>query len=348
MLEAQDSGSVPAGSPVHCPSPPTPERANWRPPSTRSAPRSDDSSALELRGAAARVPLQWRCSASGFSPAQRHSPTPGTEPCREWPKRPPRKPTSRWRNECSARRRETTGRRSSARRPPPRSWVDGSRNYRDDLAPEIRRIQRAVTSLGFTADGPPVTEQVPTDDARFDALLARINELLLRKGEIPERRTADRLHRVQDHAGLPRQPSEAEVSGGPDPDALRRGRSRRHGGQRARQRQGRLQRSRCRSPYPGLRRTPLLKDSTSTGPPATCSTTTALGTRRDLNSATVVLTRYGQARDVTVHHFDSSSDHDISFLGHVIRKANEIREDLGSANEIFDRAVRRAPDRGRG
>ena len=58
------------------------------------------------------------------------------------------------------------------------------------------------------------------------------------------------------------------------------------------------------------------------------------------------LDRYGQARDVTLHHFDSSSDHDISFLSHVIRKADEIREDLGSANEIFDRAVRRRLIRG--
>ena len=60
------------------------------------------------------------------------------------------------------------------------------------------------------------------------------------------------------------------------------------------------------------------------------------------------LDRYGQARDVTLHHFDSSSDHDINFLSHVIRKADEIREDLGSANEIFDRAVRPPLDQGRG
>ena len=53
------------------------------------------------------------------------------------------------------------------------------------------------------------------------------------------------------------------------------------------------------------------------------------------------LDRYGQARNVTVHHFDSIGDPDIRFLGHVIRKADAFREDLGSANEIFDRAVRR-------
>ena len=37
----------------------------------------------------------------------------------------------------------------------------------------------------------------------------------------------------------------------------------------------------------------------------------------------------------------SDTDQDVRFLAHVIRKADEIREDLGSANEVFDRAVHR-------
>ena len=53
------------------------------------------------------------------------------------------------------------------------------------------------------------------------------------------------------------------------------------------------------------------------------------------------LDRYGQARDVTVHHFISDTDQDIRFLAHVVHKADEIREDLGSVNEVFDRAVHR-------
>ena len=53
------------------------------------------------------------------------------------------------------------------------------------------------------------------------------------------------------------------------------------------------------------------------------------------------LDRHGQARDVTVHHFVSDQDHDLKFLAHVIAKADEIREDLGSANELFDEAVHR-------
>jgi hypothetical protein len=51
--------------------------------------------------------------------------------------------------------------------------------------------------------------------------------------------------------------------------------------------------------------------------------------------------RHGQARDVTIHHFVSDEDQDLRFLDHVLRKADEIREDLGSANELFDEAAHR-------
>ncbi len=53
------------------------------------------------------------------------------------------------------------------------------------------------------------------------------------------------------------------------------------------------------------------------------------------------LDRHGQARDVTVYHFVAAQDQDLDFLAHVIRKADEIREDLGSANELFDEAAHR-------
>ena len=51
--------------------------------------------------------------------------------------------------------------------------------------------------------------------------------------------------------------------------------------------------------------------------------------------------RHGQGRDVTVHHFVTDQDQDLAFLAHVLRKADEIREDLGSANELFDEAAHR-------
>jgi hypothetical protein len=51
--------------------------------------------------------------------------------------------------------------------------------------------------------------------------------------------------------------------------------------------------------------------------------------------------RHGQARNVTIYHFVSEQDHDLKFLAHVISKVNDIREDLGSVNELFDEAVHR-------
>lgn len=51
--------------------------------------------------------------------------------------------------------------------------------------------------------------------------------------------------------------------------------------------------------------------------------------------------RHGQARDVTVHHFVSDQDADLKFLDHVIKKVDQIREDLGSVGELFDEATHR-------
>lgn len=51
--------------------------------------------------------------------------------------------------------------------------------------------------------------------------------------------------------------------------------------------------------------------------------------------------RHGQPRDVTIHHFVSDQDQDLKFLARLLTKANDIREDLGSANELFDEAAHR-------
>jgi len=53
------------------------------------------------------------------------------------------------------------------------------------------------------------------------------------------------------------------------------------------------------------------------------------------------LDRHSQARDVTIHHFVNDEDQDLRFLAHILNKANDIREDLGSANELFDEATYR-------
>ncbi len=53
------------------------------------------------------------------------------------------------------------------------------------------------------------------------------------------------------------------------------------------------------------------------------------------------LDRHGQARDVTIFHFVTDDDADISFLAYVVGKVDQIREDLGSVGEIFDAAFER-------
>jgi superfamily II DNA or RNA helicase len=53
------------------------------------------------------------------------------------------------------------------------------------------------------------------------------------------------------------------------------------------------------------------------------------------------LDRHGQARDVTVFHFTSEDDADLKFIGKVVQKIDEIRDDLGSMGEVFDAAFER-------
>ena len=49
--------------------------------------------------------------------------------------------------------------------------------------------------------------------------------------------------------------------------------------------------------------------------------------------------RHGQARDVTAFHFSSSADEDVAFIDYVVKKVHQVREDLGSVGEVFDRAL---------
>jgi hypothetical protein len=53
------------------------------------------------------------------------------------------------------------------------------------------------------------------------------------------------------------------------------------------------------------------------------------------------LDRHSQARDVYVHHFASDDDADLKFMAYLIRKVDQIREDLGATGELFDEATHR-------
>ena len=239
-------------------------------------------------------------------------------------------------------RQETGDDREAQQRQATAATVVGGwlRNYRDEMAGEIRRIERAVTGLGFEADGASVTGQAPASDARFDALLALIEKLLLRDGRFRQderlivfteykttldylanrlrwEHPADRiltLFGVGGRAGMGAAERDGVKAAFNDPDAEVRI----------------LIATDAASEGLNLHRTAryLLHYDCPWNPSR-------------LEQRNGRLDRYGQSRDVTVHHFDSRDDRDIGFLGHVIRKADAFREDLGSANEIFDRAVRR-------
>ena len=49
--------------------------------------------------------------------------------------------------------------------------------------------------------------------------------------------------------------------------------------------------------------------------------------------------RHGQARDVFCFHFASDEDADVRFLDYVVRKVEQVKDDLGSVGDVIDRAV---------
>src|SRR5262249_57391883 len=49
--------------------------------------------------------------------------------------------------------------------------------------------------------------------------------------------------------------------------------------------------------------------------------------------------RHGQARDVTAFHFASDEDEDLKFIDYVVRKVDQVRDDLGSVGDVIDRAL---------
>ena len=53
------------------------------------------------------------------------------------------------------------------------------------------------------------------------------------------------------------------------------------------------------------------------------------------------LDRHGQAHDVQVYHFASDGDADLKFMGYLVNKVDQIREDLGAVGELLDEATYR-------
>ena len=53
------------------------------------------------------------------------------------------------------------------------------------------------------------------------------------------------------------------------------------------------------------------------------------------------VSRHGQVRDVSVHYFRCDQDEDMDFLFQVAEKVEQVREDLGSVERVFDAAIQR-------
>ena len=243
-------------------------------------------------------------------------------------------------------RQETDDDREAEQRAATATTVIGAwlRNFVDDVAGEIEAIEYALTALGFVVDDAPITEQTPFVDTRFDALVERIESLLRAGGEFRDderlivfteyKTTLDYLARRLRE----RYPADRVLtlfgtgSGAGDSPSM-----------------DEADRENVKAAF---------NDPTSSVRilVATDAASEGLNLHRTaryllhydcpwnpsrLEQRNGRLDRYGQARDVTVHHFVSNADRNLRFFDHVIRKADDIREDLGSVNEVFDRAVHR-------
>ena len=214
------------------------------------------------------------------------------------------------------------------------------RNFAANLQSEIGDVEGALAALGFDLDGLPTTEQTPHADARFDALTALVDRLLFTpEGPNDDERlivfteyktTLDYLARRLRE----RHPPECVLTlfgagGTQGMDATDR-------------EQVRTAFNDPASPVRVL----IATDAASEGLNLHRTARYLLHYDCPWNPSRLEqrngrIDRYGQGRDVTVHHFVSDAQPDLRFLDHVIRKAHEIREDLGSLNEIFDAAVYR-------
>ena len=242
-------------------------------------------------------------------------------------------------------RQDTGDDRETQQREATASTVAGAwlKNFADDVQGEIGAIQHALVALGFDLDGAPIIEQTPLVDARFDALTALIERLLMTPDTSGAFRADERLivfteykttldylaRRLQESFGRERVHT-LFGSGGSD-------------GMNEADREN--VKAAFNDPDHAVR-VLVATDAASEGLNLHRTARYLLHYDCPWNPSRLEqrngrLDRYGQARDVTVHHFVSDSDPDLRFLDHVIRKADEIREDLGSVNEIFDRATHR-------
>ena len=238
-------------------------------------------------------------------------------------------------------RQETGDDREAAQREATAATVTGAwlKPLAADLSAPMAALQRALDDLGFDLGGQtPTVAQTPKADARFDALLALIQRALLKGDEFREderlivfteyKTTLDYLaRRLRERFAEERV---LTLYGGGSAEGM-----------------GDAERDHVKAAFndPNASvRILVATDAASEGLNLHRTARYLLHYDCPWNPSRLEqrngrLDRYGQARDVTVHHFVSEADADLQFLAHVIHKADEIREDLGSVNEVFDRAA---------
>jgi superfamily II DNA or RNA helicase len=212
------------------------------------------------------------------------------------------------------------------------SWL---KNVHSSLGDEITALDRSLTNLGFDLSRNDIVAQTPAADARFNALRALIERLLLQNEKW---RDDERLVVFTEYKTtldyLVRRLRECF-----DPERILM----LYGGMDDSEREAIKQQ--FNDPASAVRLL-IATDAASEGINLQHTARYLLHFDCPWNPSKLEqrngrLDRHGQARDVVVHHFVSDDDQDLRFLAHVIGKANEIREDLGSANELFDEAAHR-------
>ena len=250
-------------------------------------------------------------------------------------------------------RQETGDDREAQQREATAATVAGAwlRNFADELDAQIRDIERALERLGFDLDDAAITEQTPIADARFDALLTLVDRLLIQPpgrarrgaGDEPAFRPDERLIVFTEYKTTLDYLARRLRERYPDDRVLTLFGSGGPGGMDQSDREH--VKAAFNDPTSPVR-VLVATDAASEGLNLHRTARYLLHYDCPWNPSRLEqrngrIDRYGQARDVTVHHFASTADPDLDFLDHVIRKADEIREDLGSLNEVFDRAVHR-------
>ncbi|HET6496295.1 MAG TPA: helicase-related protein, partial [Thermoleophilia bacterium] len=205
-----------------------------------------------------------------------------------------------------------------------------------DVADEIAAIDARIADLGLDCGGADLCEQTPRADARVDALLGVIDRLL-RKPD-GEWRDDERLVVFTEYKTTL--------------DYVLRRLRERYDSERILTMYGgmdEVERDRIKQAFNDPAepvRVLLATDAASEGLNLQRTARYLLHFDCPWNPSKLEqrngrLDRHGQARDVQVFHFMTDADQDLRFLAHVIAKADEIREDLGSVNELFDEAAHR-------